>query len=94
MRTLSSAYLMSWESSCYTEPMDGVSIERARVAKAHVLERFEKVPQVGAVGLIRVGEGYGLKINLSEPLKSGEAIPPEFEGVPILIDVTGRVVAR
>ena len=94
MRTQFNAYLMTLASSCYTEAMDGVSIERARVVKAHVLERFEKVPQVGGVGLIRVGEGYGVKINLSEPLESGQVIPTEFEGVPILIDVIGRVVAR
>lgn len=94
MRTRFSACLMTSASNCYTDSMDGVSIERARVAKAHVLERFEKVPQVGGIGLVRVGEGYGVKINLSQPLENGQAIPAEFEGVPILIDVIGKVVAR
>jgi hypothetical protein len=74
--------------------MEGVSIERARAAKAHLVEKLSSVPQLGGVGLVRVGEGFAVKVNLSEPLQIGDKIPLEFEGVPVLIDIVGRIVAR
>jgi hypothetical protein len=74
--------------------MEGVSIDRARAAKAHLLEKIVSLPQLGGIGLVRVGQGFGVKVNLSEPLESDKIIPQEFEGVPVLIDIVGRVTAR
>ena len=44
---------------------------------------------VVGVGITRVGEGYGLKINLREP--ATEALPTEVAGVPVRVDVVGAI---
>jgi hypothetical protein len=74
--------------------MDGVPIERARAAKTQLLEKLSALPQLGGIGLVRIGDGFGVKVNLSEPLESDENVPQEIEGVPVVIDIVGRVTAR
>ena len=74
--------------------MDGVAIDRARAAKIRVGLRLEDLPQVNGIGLVRIGQGYGIKVNLSEPLENQEAIPPEVDGVPVVVEFVGRIVAR
>jgi hypothetical protein len=74
--------------------MEGVTIERARAAKTHILDHVADLPQVNGVGLARLGEGYAVKVNLSEPLENGKAIPQEWDGVPVVVDLVGRIVAR
>lgn len=74
--------------------MEGVSIERARAAKSEVMVRVASIPQVNGVGLARIDHGYAVKVNLSEPLERISAIPSEVNGVPILIDIVGSIVAR
>ncbi len=74
--------------------MDGVGIDRARAAKSRVVLRLEDLPQVNGIGLVRIGQGYGIKVNLSEPLGNQEAIPPEVDGVPVVVEFVGRIAAR
>lgn len=75
--------------------MDGVPIERARAAKTHLLEKLSDLPQLGGIGLVRVGEGFGVKVNLSAALDNDdESVPQAFEGVPVLVEIVGRVSAR
>jgi hypothetical protein len=74
--------------------MDGVPIERARAVKSQLLEKLAALPQLGGIGLVRVGDGFGVKVNLSEPIEADEIVPREFDGVPVLIEVVGRVSAR
>ncbi len=73
---------------------EGANIEKARAAKALVLSRVTGVPQVNGVGLIRVGEGYGVKINLAEPLEVGTELPEEVDGVPVVVEFIGRITKR
>jgi hypothetical protein len=35
-----------------------------------------------------------VKVNLSEPLEDEELIPQEVDGVPVVVDVVGRIAAR
>lgn len=56
--------------------------------------RLASIPQVNGVGLARLDGGYAVKVNLSEPLEKKSAIPTEVDGVPILVDVVGPIVAR
>jgi len=74
--------------------MEGVTIERARAAKTDILSRLADLPQVNGVGLTRTDQGFAVKVNLSEPLENDEAIPHEVNGVPVIVDIVGRIVAR
>ncbi len=74
--------------------VEGVTIERARAAKAQLLGQLADLRQVNGVGLVRLGQGYAVKINLSEPLEDEKAMPLEVDGVPVVVDLVGRIVAR
>jgi hypothetical protein len=73
---------------------EGADIEKARAAKAQLLSRVTAVPQVNGVGLIRVGQGYGVKINLAEPLGVGVELPEEVDGVPVVVELVGPINKR
>jgi hypothetical protein len=86
--------LRSLASGCYTKRMEGVSIERARAAKTQILAELANLPQINGVGLLRTDQGYAVKVNLSGPLENEETIPHEVDGVPIVVDIVGRIEAR
>lgn len=48
-------------------------------------------PEVSGIGITRVGEGWGLKVNLSKPMT--KKLPGHLDGIPILTEVVGKVVA-
>jgi hypothetical protein len=72
--------------------LEKVSLERARAAKVKVLERFGSLAHVVGVGITRVSDDYGVKVNLSAPL--GTEMPSEIGGVPIQFEVTGTLIPR
>ncbi len=74
----------------------GVCLESARAAKKRAAQIF--VPLVGeevAVGITRLGEDrFALKVNLtSEPGQDVE-LPDEIEGVPVQVEVVGKIRKR
>ena len=74
----------------------GATIESARAAKQAAARIFG--PLVGeevAVGITRLADdGFCLKVNLtSEPAK-GVELPDEVEGVPVQVEVVGRIRKR
>ena len=74
--------------------MKSCTIEKARSAKARVAEMLRDERGLTGVGITRVGKGYAVKVNLSAALGAGHEIPPEVDGVPIRVEITGRVRAR
>jgi len=72
----------------------GTDIEKARAAKKKVFSLFADLVQVTDVGITRVDEGYGLKVNLGEQPPEGVQLPQQVDGVPVLIEVVGRIVKR
>jgi len=72
----------------------GTDLNRARLAKAKALSLFTDLGQVNGVGITRVGNGYGLKINLSERPAEGIELPDEVDGVPILVEFVGAISKR
>jgi hypothetical protein len=70
------------------------TIDEARAAKARVLEIFRCLGAVASVGITRVDDGYGLKVNLREPLRPGIALPTVIEGVPVSVEVVGAIRPR
>jgi hypothetical protein len=66
------------------------TLDKARAAKLKAAVELAGLPVVG-IGITRVGEGYGLKVNLSEIC---ESVPSEIDGVPVKPEVVGKIVKR
>lgn len=67
------------------------TIEAARAVKAKARELIEALVPVEGVGITRVGDAYAVKINVAQDIDAKLAIPEEVDGVPIVVQVTGRV---
>jgi hypothetical protein len=72
----------------------GISVERARAAKAALLPSLEQLDNVTGVGITRLGDDYAVKVNLREPPGPDFHLPAVFEGVPIRVEVTGVIRPR
>jgi hypothetical protein len=71
--------------------MAGVTLARARAAKAAALRQFEDLGTVVGVGLTRIDGEYAVKVNLREPLAEGIELPGEIDGVPVQVEVVGTI---
>ena len=67
------------------------TLDIARAAKLHALDVFESLAEVVGVGITRFESGYGLKINLAQPPAQADSLPSEVDGVPVRIEVVGRI---
>jgi hypothetical protein len=68
------------------------TLEEARAAKPKAVALLAALPVVG-VGITRIGEGYGLKVNLSKSVAGG-AVPEQVDGVPLLTEIVGEIRKR
>ena len=68
------------------------TLEQARAAKSKAAALLAALPVVG-VGITRVGDGYGLKVNLSESV-AADALPEHVDGVPVKTEVVGEIRKR
>lgn len=75
-------------------PMPRVTLERARAAKALALSRYRGFDNVVGVGITRLNDEYAIKVNLSEPMPSDVTLPTQIDGVPVRVEVTGRIRPR
>ena len=71
--------------------MSNVTLEQARAAKGAATEVFGRLADIVGVGITRIDGGYGLKINLREQPPDSVTLPDQVNGVPVRIDVVGRV---
>ncbi len=76
------------------QDMKGSSKEGARAAKAKALALLAGVTALNGVGICRVGNGYGVKINLSQTLSRVDRLPKEVDGVPLVVEIVGRIVKQ
>lgn len=75
----------------------GVSLERAKLAKSRVAEVLGQsgLFEIVCVGICQVGEGHGVKVGVKAmPRLRGGTVPQEVDGVPLVIEVIGRIEAR
>lgn len=72
-------------------PTNIPTLEQARAAKKQAARVFKPFATVAGVGLTRVARGYGLKVNLQEPPKSPAELPSEIDGIPVKVEVVGRI---
>jgi hypothetical protein len=67
------------------------SIEQARAAKAKALVTFSQEVTIVGIGITRVGEGYGLKINVREAPARSMQLPDSIDGVPVRLEIVGTI---
>ena len=68
------------------------TLDQTRAAKKKAVESLSMLAPVVGVGITRIGEGYGLKVNLEcEP---AAALPAEVDGVPIRVEIVGKIGKR
>lgn len=72
----------------------GIDIEKARAAKKKAGVLLEELAPGSAVGITRVPGGYAVKVNLRERLPTGVELPREVDGVPLRIEIVGRITKR
>ena len=70
------------------------TLDEARAAKPLVEQTLAGLADVVGVGITRVGRGYGVKVNLSQPPASPAAIPSEVAGVPVRVEFVGTIRKR
>lgn len=73
---------------------EGVSLEAARAAKQKALTALEGRAEINGVGITRVGTGYGIKVNLSVAPPASSPLPQEVDGVPVVVEVVGRILKQ
>lgn len=66
-------------------------MDRARAAKARAHAVFSKLGEVVGVGITTIGSEYGLKVNLASPPPTSTELPTEVDGVPVRVEVVGRI---
>jgi hypothetical protein len=69
------------------------SLDAARSAQQHLAEILSDVPQVNGIGITRIDDGFGLKLNLTDA-SAEDAVPAEIDGVSVRVEVVGRAYAH
>jgi hypothetical protein len=68
------------------------AIDDARAVQRRLAKKYANTPQVNGIGITRNGDGFAVKINLTEPL-TNTTIPSRVGDVAIRVDVVGPAVA-
>lgn len=72
--------------------VEGVSLEEVQAVKARAAEVFRTLVGEVAVGIAPADKGlYRLKVNLTEPPAEGVTLPDAIDGVPVQVEVVGRI---
>ncbi len=67
------------------------TLDQARAAKSKVFDLCRARARVVGVGIAKVSDGYGLKVNLEEPPLPGVVLPAVVDDVPVRVTVVGKV---
>ncbi len=74
--------------------MKGAGLDEARAAKERAKSIFAGRALVVGIGVTRIGDGYGVKVNLGAPPPPDADLPEMIDGVPIRIEVVGTIHPR
>jgi len=72
--------------------MTPATLERARATRVRVAALLADTAEVVGVGVTFLDDGFAVKVNLRE-LPVSCAIPDEIDGVPVIVEVVGRIQA-
>lgn len=67
------------------------TLDMAQRAKPLAVEEFSRFGEVVGVGVVRVGDGYGVKVNFRRSPSAGANLPTDVDGVPVSVAVVGIV---
>jgi hypothetical protein len=70
-----------------------VTIEQARAAKEAARAAFSELGSVVGIGIIKVGDDFGLKVSLKHEPPSGLVVPKQVQGVPVVLEISEPVIA-
>jgi hypothetical protein len=70
------------------------SLDEARAAKERAKALLAGNSSVVGIGLTRIGDGYGVKVNLESPPAADTHLPDAIDGVPVRIEVIGTIRPR
>ena len=71
--------------------MNEKTLDEARAAKAKAFAALRQDQSVVGVGITRIGDGYGVKVNLAEPPTPDTKLPEMIDGVPIKVEIVGTI---
>ena len=71
-----------------------ITLEQARAAKESAKALLASLPGVVGIGITKIGDDYALKVNLNAPLPTDASAPEHIGGVPVLVEVVGRITKR
>jgi hypothetical protein len=74
--------------------MKPTGLDQARAAKERAKTIFAKNASVVGIGITRVGDGYGVKVNLDAPPADDAEFPETIDSVPIRMEVVGPIRPR
>lgn len=74
--------------------MAGHSLKDVRAAKAKAAAVFGQVATVVGIGITKIDDRYALKVNLGTEPPAEVTLPTEVAGVPVKIEVVGRIKKR
>ena len=74
--------------------MKTTGASEARAAKARAKVILAEHASVVGIGITRVGEGYGVKVNLNASPGPDANLPKTIDGVPIRIEVVAKIRKR
>jgi hypothetical protein len=74
--------------------MNTTTLEQARAAKPLAYEEFRRKATVVGVGITRIDGGYGVKVNLEALPALSTELPESIEGVPVRVEVVGKIQKR
>ncbi len=63
------------------------SLDQARSAKSEAAKEFSRFGEVLGVGIVKIGNGYGLKVNLKHKVNDAASLPKSVKGVPTRCEV-------
>ena len=73
---------------------NGTPIEKARAAKPKALSVFAALASLNGIGITKVGDGYGLKVNLAEAPPETVELPKDVDGVPVVVEIVGGITKQ
>jgi hypothetical protein len=74
--------------------MKTIGLDEARAAEERARSIFAGKASVVGIGLTRVGDGYGVKVDLEGPPAPQADLPETIDGVPVRIEVVGTIRPR
>jgi hypothetical protein len=74
--------------------MKTTGLDQARAAKERAKAILNGNASVVGIGITRIGDGYGVKVNLDAPPATDAEFPETIDGVPIRIEVVGPIRPR